>query len=148
MAKRSSFPKPFGHIKQFGNLKPIGIPKPEIVPHVITLKEQGLISVLTNPIREKQLIRFWYEDSEKNFSDWRLVEPYLIGQTKFKAAKIMLVAYFLPSPSQRLQGHDQGWRIYNLDLLERLEVLPERYARRFEYKPKDSRMVKIFCATL
>ena len=76
------------------------------------------------------------------------IEPHLIGQTKYKAANIWLVGWFLPTEEQIIEGHDEKWGNYILDGVSRIEVLPNRYRMpRMGYNPRDKRMISIFCAT-
>jgi len=120
----------------------------EIIPHVITQKERELIRLLCPAIKARHLIKFWYDDTTKDFEDWRIIEPVSIGQTKFKAANILLTGWFLPTMEQRIQGHEEKWGNYILDDIHKVEILDQRYrAPRFGYNPRDSRMTTIFCAT-
>jgi hypothetical protein len=124
-------------------------PKQEIQPHVMTLHEKQLIEQLTPVIKGRHLMKFWYEDTDRSdFEDWRIVEPHLIGQHKYKAANIMLVAWFLPTIEQMGDGHFEDWKQYNLDTIKRIEILPNKYTHtRPFYNPFDKRMKAIFCAT-
>lgn len=120
----------------------------EIIPHVITEYEIELIRQLTPIIKNKQLIKFWYEDIDRYYNDWRIVEPHLIGQHKYKAANIMLVAWFLPTQEQIMYDHREDWKQYNLMAITKIEILDNRYTNcRPFYNPLDKRMKTIFCAT-
>ena len=123
-------------------------PKKEIQPHIITEYEKKLIEFLTPVIRNRQLIKFWYKDTDKDLEQWRTIEPHLIGQTKFKAANIFLVGWFIPTLEQLQEGQEEKWGNYILDNVSQLEVLKETYKiPRFGYNPDDKRMTSIFCAT-
>lgn len=140
-------PKPFKAFKY----KPPTFPKepkqdPE--PHIITEYEELLIERLRPAIKNKQLIRFWYEDTTTNFSDWRTVEPHLIGQTNYKHENIWLVAWFLPTTEQYLNGHSPNWGTYILDNVKKVEILDAKYEfTKPDYNMKDKRMKAIYCAT-
>ncbi len=115
---------------------------------MITAKERELIRLLTPAIKARNLIKFWYNDTTKDFEDWRIIEPVSIGQTKFKAANILLTGWFLPTQQQRIWGHDEKWGNYILDNIHKVEILEQKYGfARLGYNAKDSRMVTIFCAT-
>ncbi len=122
-------------------------PKPEAQPHVMTVKELQLIELLKPAIKNKNLIRFWYSDTDSNTEDWRIVEPHLIGQTKYKAANIWLVAWFLPTTEQLIDGLEEKWGNYNLTEVDRVEILDRTFRNpRPMYNPKDKRMSTIYCA--
>lgn len=123
-------------------------PKKEEPPHVITEYEKKLIRELCPVIKNKQLIRFWYNDKTTDFEGWRLVEPHLIGQTKYKAANIWLVGWFLPTTEQLIEGREEKWGNYVLDDISKIEVLSQKYRfTRPMYNPHDKRMTTIYCAT-
>ena len=139
-------------ISQNGLFKtPYSLPKEQkqdIEPHIMTEYEFLLIQKLKPAIESKQLIKFWYEDTTTNFSDWRIVEPHLIGQTNYKHEKIWLVAWFLPTSSQISNGHAPDWKTYILDNVKKLEILEDRYKfTKPNYNIKDKRMKTIYCAT-
>jgi|CXWL01.1.fsa_nt_gi hypothetical protein len=153
MAKswKPKLPKAYQPYKPPKPFDPFKLPKEkkEIQPHIITLYEKELIRILTPAIENKKLIKFWYEDTTTDFKDWRIVEPHLIGQTKYKTANVILSAWFLPTPIQRMQGHEPDWKTYILDNVKKLQILAETYpATRPGYNPNDKTMIKIFCRTL
>jgi len=123
-------------------------PKEAPKPHVITEYERQLIRELCPAIQGKNLIRFWYNDITTNFEDWRLIEPYLIGQTKYKHANIWLVGWFLPTGLQMIDGHEEKWGNYVLEDISKVEILEQRYRfTRPQYNRNDGRMTSIICAT-
>lgn len=133
------FPDPFKMPKE---------PKPELPPHIMTEYERQLIETLCPAINNKQLIKFWYDDKEIDFADWRLVEPHLIGQTNYKHENIWLVGWFLPTPEQLLNGHEAKWGNYILDNVTKVEILDRQYCfTRPGYNKNDKRMKTIYCAT-
>ncbi len=139
---------PFKMPKQFDPFKYSKEPKKEVIPHIITEYEKQLIYTLSPVIKNKQLIRFWYCDETTSFEDWRLVEPHLIGQTKFKTGNIMLRAWFLPTQQQIFQGHQEDWKVYILDRISKVEILTKIFTKtRPYYNPQDKDMKTIFCAT-
>jgi len=123
-------------------------PKKELQPHVITLYERELIQLLCPAIKSHHLIKFWYSDTEQDFEGWRFIEPHLIGQTKFKAANILLSGWFLPTTEEMYSGHMEKWGNYILDNVSKVEILPEKFTyTRIGYNSRDSRMTTIYCAT-
>ena len=84
LPKLPSLPKLPKLTNQFDPFKFPKEPKEEVIPHIITEYEKQLIQILCPAINNKHLIKFWYHDETTSFEDWRLVEPHLIGQTKFK----------------------------------------------------------------
>jgi hypothetical protein len=94
--------QPYKPPKPFDPFKLPKEPKEEPKPHVMTEYERQLIQKLCPVIKNKNLIRFWYVDRTTDFADWRLIEPHLIGQTKYKAANIWLSGWFLPTQEQML----------------------------------------------
>lgn len=122
--------------------------KQEPAPHIMTFYEKSLIELLKPAIHSKNLIKFWYEDSENDMEDWRIVEPHLIGQNKYKAAHIWLSAWFLPTQQQIIQGYTPDWKTYMLDNIKQVEILDQTFRMtRINYNPHDKRMKTIFCAT-
>jgi hypothetical protein len=151
MPRKPKMPKayqPWKPPKPFDPFKPAKKVKEEALPHTITYYEQTLIDSLRPVIQRKQLIRFWYKDENSDFADWRTVEPHLIGQTKYKAANILLSGWFLPTAEQLLNGHEAKWGNYILDNVKDVEILSRVFMMaRPGYNPNDSRMTTIFCAT-
>ena len=140
--------QPYKPPKPFDPFKIPTEPKEEPRPHVMTEYERQLIQTLCPIIKNKQLIKFWYADNTTSNEDWRIVEPHLIGQTKFKAANIGLRAWFLPTPEQIYSGYEEGWKLYTLDDIKKVEILSQTFIRtRPSYNPQDKNMKTIFCAT-
>lgn len=140
--------QPYKPPKPFDPFKLPKEPKEEPKPHIMTEYERQLIQKLCPVIKNKQLIRFWYDDKTTDFTGWRLVEPHLIGQTKYKAANIWLVGWFLPTTEQMLEGHEAKWGNYILDDISKVEILDQRYQfTRPLYNRDDKRMTTIYCAT-
>jgi hypothetical protein len=110
--------------------------------------EKELIRMLIPVIAEKRLIKFWYEDRTTNFSDWRIIEPHLIGQVIYKTENVWFSGWFLPTENQVWEGHQQDWGNYILDDVKKIEILDSTYRlTRPRYNPRDKRMKLIFCAT-
>lgn len=130
---------------------PYKLPKePKFVEssHVMTLYERELIKMLTPIVVGKRLIRFWYEDKTTGFSDWRIIEPHLIGQVVYKSENIWLTGWFSPTENQIFEGHFPDWGNYILDNVKKVEILDMTYRlTRPLYNPKDKRMKHIYCAT-
>lgn len=140
--------QPYKPPKPFDPFKMPKEPKEEPKPHVMTEYERQLIQKLCPVIKNKQYIRFWYNDKTTNFEGWRLVEPHLIGQTKYKHANIWLVGWFLPTPEQMIEEHEEKWGNYILDDISKVEILDQKYRfTRPQYNNNDKRMSTIYCAT-
>jgi hypothetical protein len=117
-------------------------------PHEVSIQDRIFITQLCPIVKAKNLIRFWYEDKDTNFKDWRTVEPHLIGHMNTKEANIVLVAWFHPTQTEMLNGHMAGWRTYILENISKIQLLEQKFTRtRPRYNPRDSRMKTIFCAT-
>ncbi|RYE26855.1 MAG: hypothetical protein EOP45_03045, partial [Sphingobacteriaceae bacterium] len=98
--------------KPFKSSGPFKEPKKEPLPHIITEHEKHLIALLKPVIQQRQLIKFWYNDTENKLEEWRTIEPHLIGQTKYKAANIWLVGWFIPTLEQIEQDQQEKWGSY------------------------------------
>jgi hypothetical protein len=124
--------------------------KPEIIPHVFSASDRMFIDSLKPVIMNKKLISFWYRDtmqSKRDFEGMRIIEPYLIGQEKFKAAKILLIGYFLPTEEQiELKGMKEDWWQFDISGIRDLNILDQTYKCRARFNPKDTRMERVFCA--
>lgn len=140
--------QPYKPAKPFDPFKLPKEPKEEPKPHVMTEYERKLIQQLCPIIKNKQLIRFWYNDKTTDFEGWRLIEPHLIGQTSYKHANIWIVGWFLPTTEQMFE-HEAKWGNYILDDISKVEILEQRYQfTRPLYNRNDKRMATIYCATL
>lgn len=114
----------------------------------MTSRESLNLPKLTAAITSKNLIKFSYKDTTSNFDGIRTVEPHLVGLTKFKNPEIWLSGWFIPTNEQKANGHSEGWKNYIVDIMQQLEVLPEKYSTvRPGYNPKDKNMSKVMCAT-
>jgi hypothetical protein len=93
----------------------------------MTLEEKEIIHTLSIAIKGRNLIRIKYD------GEYRIVEPYLIGELydKFQNHLIegvyALRAWFVSGySSQNLDIKEgDGWRIYHLQKIEKLEILVE-----------------------
>lgn len=107
--------------------------------------EQELIDKICPAIQSRSLIRFWYENGRRK--EFRIVEPYVIGS--FPRKNIMLSAWALPTPEQKLSGLSEGWRSYTLKAISEVQVLEENYSRLREgFDPKGNGMDKIYCSPM
>lgn len=124
-------------------------PKVEPQPHEISIYDRHIIQLLTPVIKNRQLIKFWYADTGKNyFEDFRIIEPHTIGQLNTKMANIILTGWFLPTPEQISYGHMEKWGNYILEGISKIEILEHRFKyTRMGYKNPDSRMTITFCTT-
>lgn len=118
--------------------------------HIVTLYEKHVQEILCKAINAKRLVRFYYTDKDKDYEDWRIVEPHLIGELK-TTGNIILSAWYLPNMEQRMRGETENWGNYilgNIDL-KRLEILADSFKyTRPKYNPRDSRMSIIHCRVL
>lgn len=109
------------------------------------LSNQEILNSLCTAIKEKRLVKFYYDDKYSDFTDWRTVEPHLIGNHK-STGNTTLVAWFLPTQQQSASGHPQEWGNYILDRIENLQILDKTFEKtRPKYNPNDSRMSTIHC---
>jgi len=124
-------------------------PKKEVQPHIISEYDKYIIKFLTPAIKNRQLIRFWYEDTNRSdFEDFRIIEPHTIGQLNTKTANIVLTGWFLPTSEQIVYGHSEKWVNYILEGISKIEILEQRFPHpRYGYKNPDSRLSFTFCTT-
>ena len=109
------------------------------------LSKQDILNMLCTAISEKKQVKFYYDDKYSEFTDWRLVEPHLVGDLK-STGNTTLVAWFLPTPQQSAKGHTEEWGNYLLDRIESLQILSKTFQKtRPKYNPNDSRMSTIHC---
>jgi hypothetical protein len=109
--------------------------------------EAQLISVINTAISSKKMIRYWYEDKTSNFKDWRIVEPHLVGLTKNKNPEIWLTGWFIPTPLQSFNNHNEGWGNFILNNIKKIEILDEVFQKtRPGYNRFDKRMARIYCS--
>ena len=118
--------------------------------HSVTLYEKQVQTILCKAISEKYLVMFWYTDKEKDYEDWRIVEPYLIGELK-STGNIILSGWYLPTQEQHME-YDviEGWGNYilgNIDI-KQIEIMDKKFQfPKFGYNPNDKRMSIIHCRT-
>ncbi len=116
--------------------------------HFVTFYERQVQEVLCEAIRKKRLVRFNYTDKAKNYSDWRMVEPYLIGEL-ISTGNIVLSAWYLPTQQQQMFNDEkEGWRQYileNIDLMT-VEIQAKNHnGLRPKYSPNSKTMSIIHC---
>jgi hypothetical protein len=113
----------------------------------MTAKETQMAGFICPFVQSKTIIQFYYVDSSNDNSDWRIVEPHLIGILK-TTGNAALAAWFLPTQVQLQNGETQGWRLYLLDNISTVSSSNRHYTRtRPGYNPNDSRMSRIICRT-
>lgn len=109
------------------------------------LSKQDILNTLCKAISEKKLVKFYYDDKYSDFTDWRTVEPHLVGDHK-STGNTTLVAWFLPTQQQSSSGHPEEWGNYLIDRIKNLQILDKTFQRtRPKYNPNDSRMSTIHC---
>lgn len=118
----------------------------------MTITERNLIDLLCPAIKDKRLIKFWYNDKTDDKIGWRKIEPHQIGKLKPEKSKdqsIILTGWFLPDETQIWNGWDENWKNYILERISKVEILDETYnLTRDGYNPKDQkRMSIVYCAT-
>lgn len=108
-------------------------------------KQQEIKSILCKAIQEKKLVKFFYSDKYSDFTDWRIVEPHLIGDHK-STGNTTLVAWFLPTSKQSADGHMEDWGNYLINRIQNLQILDKTFKySRPGYNPNDKRMKAIYC---
>lgn len=109
-------------------------------------KQQDTRGMLCKAIQQKKLVKFFYSDKYSDFADWRIVEPYLIGEHK-TTGNTTLVAWFLATETQVASGHSEIWGNYLIDRIQNLEILDKTFQKtRPSYNPNDKRMKTISCS--
>lgn len=91
--------------------------------------------ILTKAIREKKLIKITYKD------EVRKVEPYLYGISS--ADKYLLRGYQTKNLSDHLSN--PGWRLFDEENIEDIEILNETFIIRKEYNKDDEAFDDIIC---
>jgi len=95
-----------------------------------------MISQICDAIRNKNFLEFYYD------GHFRKVEPHTLGVSK--KGNDLLSAYQTSGGSK--EGKVPDWKQFNLNKIERLNVLPETFSNpRSGYVRDDSRMTKIYC---
>lgn len=95
-----------------------------------------MITTICNAIKQRELIEFNYDGF------YRKVEPHTLGVSK--KGNDLLAAYQVEGGSK--EGNVPGWKQFNLEKIERLNVLAESFTTpRPGYTKDDSRMIKIYC---
>ena len=113
--------------------------------HTNRLSRKDIINTLCTAINEKKLVRFYYDDKYSDFTDWRIVEPHLVGDHK-STGNTTLVAWFLSTQQQSESGHPEEWGNYLIDRIQSLQMLDKTFQRtRPKYNPNDSRMSTTHC---
>jgi predicted DNA-binding transcriptional regulator YafY len=113
-----------------------------------SVKRQEIEAILCKAIEQKKLVKFFYDNKYSSLTDWRVVEPYLVGN-HVTTGNLTLVGWFLPTPQQTANGQKNGWRNYLLDRIQNLQIIDTIFsASRSLYNPKDIRMKKIICNQL
>ena len=123
----------------------------------MTIEEKTILGILCTAIKEKKLIKFWYQDAsdKNNKPQWRTVEPHLIGLRKNKDLSkqtVQLSSWAILNPDDNLdeimEGKSDDWKNYKLNGITKIQFLNSVYVRtRNGYNPYDSNMVEIYCRT-
>ncbi len=108
---------------------------------------EAILETLKEAVINKTIIKFYYEDSNGKFKDYRTVDPYLIGTLKV-SNELTLKAWFVPSVKQKHAGHKEGWKLYSIHKIQSLEITKFQYkSTKIRYNPKDTEMSDIICST-
>jgi hypothetical protein len=87
-------------------------------------KREGLKDILCKAIKEKRLIKFYYESDTSKKKEWRTVEPYILG------IKENGNAFLAASPIKKLKGnvneHLGHYLLKKIDL-NKFELLQKTY---------------------
>jgi hypothetical protein len=77
----------------------------------MTNKEQKqILDKVCKAIKQKKLIKFFYESKKTKRKDWRTIEPYLVGM--YKSNKSFFVSgWFLPSKEQIIERQEKNTKI-------------------------------------
>jgi len=85
-----------------------------------------LIKKLCRAIKQKQVIKFYYESRTNQNKDWRIVEPYMVGIRKGNG-NIFLTGWFIPSADQILQNQKLGQKQYLIDQIKKFTMLSRHF---------------------
>jgi predicted DNA-binding transcriptional regulator YafY len=109
----------------------------------VTPHEQEVITIISQAIESKNLIRFWYENTTTSHKDWRVVEPYLIG--KFNRKFLQLSAWSVPTMEQLYNAQKESWKAYILRNISQVQILEQTFVVRADYDPTGNGMAEIVC---
>jgi len=110
----------------------------------VTPHEQEVITLISQAIETKNLIRFWYENTTTAHKDWRVVEPYVIG--KFSKKFLQLSAWSVPTMEQLYNGQKESWKAYILRNVSQVQILEQQFQLRPDYDPTGNGMVEVVCS--
>ena len=106
-----------------------------------------LLGNLKEAVLNKSVIKFYYEDTNGKFKDYRTVEPYLIGVLKLNN-ELTLKGWFLPTGTQKALGQKEGWRLFHLKGIQNLEITRQNYKiTKIRFEPRDKEMSSVICST-
>ena len=92
--------------------------------------------VICRAVAERQLLMFGYKGVV------RVVEPHLYGLST--AGHEALSAWMRPGWSRA--DPEGGWRMFRVDALEQVQMLPEAFAGpRPDFNPDDPHFTEVFC---
>jgi hypothetical protein len=109
----------------------------------VTSHEQEVITIISQAIESKNLIRFWYENTTTAHKDWRVVEPYIIG--RFPRKFLQLSAWSVPTMEQLYNGQKESWKAYILRNMSQVQLLEQQFRVRSDYDPTGNGMSEIVC---
>jgi hypothetical protein len=64
-------------------------------PIPYSLKRQEIETMLCKAIEQKKLVKFFYDNKYSNLTDWRVVEPYLLGNHVTTGNSTFRTCYFM-----------------------------------------------------
>ncbi|MDQ6755722.1 MAG: WYL domain-containing protein [Bacteroidota bacterium] len=89
--------------------------------------QSNTIKKLCNAIKQKRLIKFYYESTTNKRNDWRIVEPYVVGIKENGKGNIFLAGWFRPTDAQLKNKQIPDMRHYLIDSINKLEILPQKF---------------------
>lgn len=96
-----------------------------------------MISKICNAISRKKIIEFYYDGGN------RIVEPFCYGIHKDTNNEI-LRGYQIRGFNS--SGNLPNWRIFDVSKIRNINITVEVFdGKRFDYRPSDSHMSKIYC---
>lgn len=112
----------------------------------MTPHEQEIITIISQAIVSKNLIRFWYENTTTAHKDWRVVEPYVIG--KFPKKFLQLSAWSVPTMEQLYNGQKESWKAYIVRNISQVQILEQQFHVRSDYDPTGNGMSEVVCRVI
>src|SRR5205085_8898714 len=93
----------------------------------ITINEKRVIKIIWEAIKNRRLIKFYYESVSNDNKDFRVIEPYIVGIYKTGNKNLYLSGLPYEDFEKKLKRTQQGQYLIRTINPAQLEILPESY---------------------